>query len=86
MKYTNYAILALTSNVSAAEVQRYLQSADAFDEIERDAALAQRDRKDTFDNDHDTASMYDDGWVYSQPGKFTKGPIVVGKFPPGGGK
>jgi hypothetical protein len=30
--------------------------------------------------------MYDDGWVYSHPGKFSKGPIVVGKFPPGGGK
>jgi hypothetical protein len=29
--------------------------------------------------------MYDDGWVYSQPGKFQKGPIVVGKFPPEGG-
>lgn len=72
MRYTNFAILALTGNVSAEEVQKYLQSADSFDDFERDAALAQSDRekKDTFDNDHDTASMYDDGWVYSQPGKF----------------
>jgi hypothetical protein len=88
MKYTNFAIIALTGNISASEVQRHMQSADSFDEIEQDAALAQqfREKKDTFDNDQDTASMYDDGWVYSKPGKFSKGPIVVGKFPPGGGK
>jgi len=30
--------------------------------------------------------MYDDGWVYSQPGKYQKGPITVGKTPPGGGE
>jgi len=30
--------------------------------------------------------MYDDGWVYSQPGKFKAGPIVVGKFNPETGK
>jgi len=87
MKYTNFAILALTGKVTAAEVERYL-NADSFD----DNALAQAERelssvkRDTFDNDQDTAGMYDDGWVYSQPGKFSKGPIVVGKFPPGGGK
>jgi hypothetical protein len=38
----------------------------------KEGALSQRfnTRKDTFDNDPDTASMYDDGWVYSKPGKF----------------
>ena len=88
MKYTNFAILALVGNISASEVQRKLKSADLFDEIEHEASLAQqhRNKKDTFDNDQDTASMYDDGWVYSQPGKFKKGPVIVGKFPPGGGK
>jgi len=35
-------------------------------------------RKDTFDNDPDTASMYDDGWVYSTPGKFRKGDAMRG--------
>ena len=62
MKYTNFAILALTGNVSATEAQRYM-SADSFDQ----ESLAQtfRNRRDSFDNDHDTASMYDDGWVYS---------------------
>jgi hypothetical protein len=30
----------------------------------------QRSRKDTYDFDPDTASMYDDGWVYSKPGKY----------------
>ena len=45
-----------------------------------------RAKKDTFDNDQDTAGMYDDGWVYSQPGKYQKGPITVGKTPPGGGE
>jgi len=88
MKYTNFAILALTGKVSAAEVQRYLKSADTFDEIERDASLAQanRDKKDTFDNDKDTISMYDDGWGYSQPGKVKAGPSVVGKVNPDTGK
>ena len=32
-------------------------------------ALSQRYRQDTFDHDKDTASMYDDQWVYSNPGK-----------------
>ena len=82
MKYTNFAILALTSNVSASEVERYM-SADAFDQ--ESLAQTYRAKRDTFDNDHDTAGMYDDGWVYSQPGKFKKGSIVVGKSPPGGG-
>jgi hypothetical protein len=35
-------------------------------------------RKDTFDNDPDTASMYDDGWVYSKPGKFQRGDPMAG--------
>lgn len=30
--------------------------------------LIQVDRKDSFDMDPDTASMYDDGHVYSKPG------------------
>jgi len=43
-------------------------------------ALLQRSniRRDTFDNDPDTASMYDDGWVYSTPGKFRKGDTMRG--------
>jgi hypothetical protein len=36
--------------------------------------LIQRYRRDTFDSDPDTSSMYDDGWVYSKPGKFKAGP------------
>jgi len=46
------------------------------------AALHQRHQQDTFDNDKDTASMYDDGWVYSKPGKFKGGPATVGLKPP----
>jgi len=38
--------------------------------------------RDTFDSDPDTASMYDDGWVYSKPGKFRGGPASAGKKPP----
>jgi hypothetical protein len=37
-----------------------------------------RGKGDTFDNDPDTASMYDDGWVYSHPGKFTAGDKMAG--------
>merc|ERR1711934_537664 len=63
-----------------------MQSADSFDQMDSSLAQSMKEKKDTFDNDQDTASMYDDGWVYSKPGKFSKGPIIVGKFPPGGGK
>jgi len=28
--------------------------------------------------DPDTASMYDDGWVYSKPGKFRQGDAMSG--------
>jgi tellurite resistance-related uncharacterized protein len=37
-----------------------------------------RERKDTYDFDPDTASMYDDGWVYSKPGKFKGGDPMAG--------
>jgi hypothetical protein len=43
-----------------------------------------RGRRDTFDMDPDTASMYDDGWVYGKPGKFKGGnPMagITGKVP-----
>jgi hypothetical protein len=46
----------------------------------KEGSLSQRFnvRKDTFDNDPDTASMYDDGWVYSHPGKFQRGDPMAG--------
>ena len=41
-------------------------------------ALYQRSKKDSYDMDPDTASMYDDGWVYSKPGKFRQGDAMSG--------
>jgi len=40
-------------------------------------ALIQQGRKDSYDMDPDTTSMYDDGHVYSKPGQYTVGEVTT---------